>query len=140
MILFLHYLGVFYLKMKIVGVTNCSPLTCTQLCCLFLQIYGQGSGADCRKHVQKLNMMQGREIEKQEEEEDGEEEEEEEEDKNQDNLQVVFYLTCVSSALQYCCIVVVYFYDLLCIYMHFMICVFTVCFNTNKKVTESKKK
>ena len=25
----------------------------------FLQVYGQGSGADCRRHVQKLNMMKG---------------------------------------------------------------------------------
>ncbi|NXF29315.1 MRNIP protein, partial [Nyctibius bracteatus] len=25
----------------------------------FLQIYGQGSGLDCRRHVQKLNLLQG---------------------------------------------------------------------------------
>ncbi|KAK1161117.1 MRN complex-interacting protein [Acipenser oxyrinchus oxyrinchus] len=30
-------------------------LTCT----FYIQVYGQGSGADCRGHVQKLNMMQG---------------------------------------------------------------------------------
>lgn len=25
----------------------------------FLQVYGQGSGLDCRRHVQKLNLLQG---------------------------------------------------------------------------------
>lgn len=25
----------------------------------FLQVYGQGSGLDCRHHVQKLNLLQG---------------------------------------------------------------------------------
>uniref|UniRef100_E5RHV0 MRN complex interacting protein n=1 Tax=Homo sapiens TaxID=9606 RepID=E5RHV0_HUMAN len=25
----------------------------------FLQAYGEGSGADCRRHVQKLNLLQG---------------------------------------------------------------------------------
>uniref|UniRef100_A0A8C8E5D2 MRN complex-interacting protein N-terminal domain-containing protein n=1 Tax=Otus sunia TaxID=257818 RepID=A0A8C8E5D2_9STRI len=26
---------------------------------IFLQVYGQGSGLDCRRHVQKLNLLQG---------------------------------------------------------------------------------
>jgi len=26
---------------------------------LLLQVYGQGSGRDCRLHVQKLNLLQG---------------------------------------------------------------------------------
>uniref|UniRef100_A0A8D0FDJ5 MRN complex-interacting protein N-terminal domain-containing protein n=1 Tax=Strix occidentalis caurina TaxID=311401 RepID=A0A8D0FDJ5_STROC len=25
----------------------------------FVQVYGQGSGLDCRRHVQKLNLLQG---------------------------------------------------------------------------------
>ncbi|NXF94657.1 MRNIP protein, partial [Eubucco bourcierii] len=36
--------------------SGCSP---SRVFIIFLQIYGQGSGRDCRHHVQKLNLLQG---------------------------------------------------------------------------------
>lgn len=30
-----------------------------QLLFMFMQVYGRGSGADCRQHVQKLNALRG---------------------------------------------------------------------------------
>uniref|UniRef100_A0A8B9PZE3 MRN complex-interacting protein N-terminal domain-containing protein n=1 Tax=Apteryx owenii TaxID=8824 RepID=A0A8B9PZE3_APTOW len=41
------------------GLQECSSLVQRALFSLFSQVYGEGSGLDCRLHVQKLNLLQG---------------------------------------------------------------------------------